>query len=281
MKKHTLFFLSLLVVLLIGIQQLAAAPSDEKVKELEAVGVDEHLNTKLPLDLAFTDENGRSVHLRDYFGTHRPVLLTLNYYNCPMLCTLQLNGLVDALKNLNLVPGKDFQMVTVSFNPRETSNLARLKKDSYVKSYRPEAAAGWHFLVGTPENIDALTKAVGFRYTYDDKTQQYAHAATTMIVTPDGILSRYIYGVFFEPKDPQTLRLSLLEAADGKIGTSLDQILLFCYHYDPAAGSYSLAAMRLVRVVSIFCAIVLFSVLGVFWRREYVKSRLHEQDVNA
>jgi len=247
--------------------------AEDQVDELEGVEVTEHLNETIPLDLSFTDDSGRDVKLSQYFDGRKPVLLTLNYYNCPMLCTLQLNGLVDALKNVNLAPGKDYEMVTISINPRETPNLARLKKDSYVKSFRPESAAGWHFLVGRQPQIDAITGATGFGYKYDEKTKEFAHAAVTMILTPEGKLSRYLYGVFFEPKDPQTLRLSLLEATEGKIGSPLDQVLLFCYHYDPQAGSYSVAAWKVMQISMMLTALVLLAVLVPYWIREYRKSR--------
>ncbi len=279
---HALFFL--IAAFLLDWSWAAPLPlsesgklADETVDEMEGVGVTEHLNEKIPLDLPFVDENGRTVKLADYVNGSKPVILTLNYYSSPMLCTLQLNGLVDALKNLNLIPGRDFEMVTISINPRETPNLARLKKNEYVKSYRPEAARGWHFLVGKQPEIDAISTATGFEYKYDEKSKEYIHVAATMILTPDGKISRYLYGVFFEPKDPQTLRLSLLEAAEGKIGTKLDQVLLFCYHYDPKAGSYSLAAFNLMRIAGILTVIILLSVLVPLWIRDYRKSRQIEQ----
>lgn len=255
--------------------------ADQEVADLQNLGITEKRNEKIPLDLAFTDENGRSVKLDEYFSGGKPVILTLNYYSCPMLCTLQLNGLVDALSNINLVPGEDFEMITISFNPRETANLARLKKDSYVKSYRPEAARGWHFLIGEQDAIDAICEATGFTYKYIEETNEFAHAAVTMVLTPDGTLSRYLYGVFYEPQDPQTLRLTLLEAGEGKIGSPLDQVLLFCYHYDPEAGSYSLAAWNLTRGAAGLTAVLVMAFLIPFWVREYRKSRRNDpQEMN-
>lgn len=248
----------------------AAQKADEKVAELEGVEVIEHLGTRLPLDLAFRDEDGRAVKLGDYFG-EKPVLLTLNYYRCPMLCTLQLNGLVDALKRMEWTPGKEFRIVTVSIDPKETPELARVKKQNYMNDYgRAGAAPGWAFLTGRQENIAALADTVGFKYRYDKATDQYAHAAAVFVCMPDGRVARYLYGVLY---DPQTLRLSLVEASEGKTATTMDRILLWCFHYDATKGKYAPAAMRIMQAGGSLTAIVLGVVLAGLWRRETRRRR--------
>ena len=230
-----------------------AEPTPEALKE---VGVIEHRDAELPLDLTFVDEDGKRVKLGDYFQGDRPVMLTLNYYRCPMLCTLQLNGLVEGLAKMDWTPGDEFEIVTVSIDPRETSLLARQKKQGYIKEYgRPAAAPGWHFLTSPQEeNVRKLAETVGFNYHYDEETDQYAHAAAVMICTSDGRVSQYLYGVVY---DPQTLRLSLLEAGRGEIGSVLDQILLFCYHYDAEKGRYAPAAMNLMRAGGTLTVVIL------------------------
>lgn len=220
-------------------------PSTSVPDLLANVGIDQRLDAQVPLDLAFRDEAGRTVALRDYFGG-KPVILTLVYYECPMLCTQVLNGAVAAFKTMNFTAGKEFEVVTVSFNPKDTSVLASEKKTTYLNKYgRPEAAAGWHFLTGDQPAIDALAKAVGFRYVYDEATEQYVHASAMMLLTPQGRMSKYFYGIEYPPRD---IRLGLIEAADNKIGTAVDQMLLYCYHYDPSAGKYSMVVMNVLRL---------------------------------
>ncbi len=241
---------------------------------LEGVGITEHLGVQIPLDLAFRDEDGRDVTLGDYFESERPVVLTLNYYACPMLCTLHLNGLVDALKELEWTPGQEFEIVTVSFDPKETPRLAKLKKQTYIKEYgRPAAASGWHFLTGDPQAIAALTDTLGFRYRYDEESRQFAHVAVTFVATPDGRVSRYLYGVLYEPK---TIRLSLVEATDGRIGTTLDQVILYCFHYDAASGRYAPAAQNFMRAGGGLTVIVLGVLLVGYWRRDQRRKRTLE-----
>jgi protein SCO1 len=235
-------------------------------KALARVGVDEHLNAPLPLQLPFKDDRGRDVTLGSYFRPNRPVILTLNYYRCPMLCTLELNGLVDGLKGLAWMPGAEFEVVTVSIDPAEQPPLAASKKASYLEDFgRPEARDGWHFLTGSPASIQALTKAVGFSYEYDAETDQYGHAAVILMITPDGRVSRYLYGIQFEAP---TLKLGLLEASRGKIGSALERFILYCYHYDSNQGRYSLAAMKIMRVGGAITVLVLGSTIGGFWLRE-------------
>jgi len=238
--------------------------------ELEGIGITERQGARLPLDAAFVDENGEAVLLGDYFG-ERPVLLNLGYYTCPMLCGLVLNAVLEGLKELEWTAGQEFEIVTASIDPSETSTLAKLKKQNAIKDYgRPEAASGWHFLTGDEKNIRALTDSVGFAYRYDEETAQYAHAAGIFICTPDGRLSRVLYGVIY---DPQTLRLSLLEASEGKIGSPLDRILLYCYHYDAARGKYAPAAMNIMRGGGALAAVAFGIALALLWRRDAARRR--------
>lgn len=233
---------------------------------LDGVGVTEHFDAALPLDVVLTDENGRPVTLGSYFAPGRPVILTLNYYRCPMLCSYELNGLVEGMKPLALSAGKEFEVVTVSIDPREKPALALAKKKTYLASYgRAGAEEGWHFLTGSPEAIRALTSAVGFRYEYDKETDQYGHAAVIVLATPTGRIARYLYGVQF---DPATLKLGLLEASRGKIGTPVERFLLYCYHYDATQGRYSLAATKLMSLGGAAAVLALGLLVGTLWIRE-------------
>jgi protein SCO1/2 len=244
----------------------AGVPSAAGMPELlQEVGLDQKLNAQIPLNLTFKDESGRTVKLGDYFGS-RPVILTLNYFECPMLCTEVLNGLTGALSTLNFSIGKDFDVVTVSFNPRDTPELASAKKANYVRRYRRDGAAeGWHFLTGNEPEISVLTRAVGFRYAYNKAVGEYAHASGIMVVTPDGRLSRYFYGIEYGPRD---LKLALMESADRKIGSPVDQLLLACFHYDPASGKYSLAVMRVVRTAGVATLLMIGGTVVMLRRRE-------------
>lgn len=241
-------------------------PAADLPPELRGLELVEKLDQPLPLELEFIDHNGKLVKLGDYFDGTRPVILTLNYYRCPMLCGLQLNGMVDALDELDWTAGDNFRIVTVSFDPLETRELAYAKRQTYLKFYgRPEAAAGWDFLVGNKRAIDALLDATGFPVRWNERRQEWIHPAVLIVATPEGHISRYLRGVAFEPK---TVRLSLVEASQGKIGSTVDQILLFCFHYDAAEGRYAVAAMNLVRAGGVLTAIVLGGFLFVLWRRE-------------
>jgi protein SCO1 len=224
----------------------AVPPSSGKPKMLENVGIDQRLNEQLPLDITLRDESGRAVRLGDYFGS-KPVMLSLVYYSCPQLCNQVLNGLTSSLKTLTAFDiGKEFNVVTVSFDARETPELASEKKKTYLEWYkRPGAAEGWHFLTGDQAAIDKLTEAVGFHYNYDPATNQYAHASGIMVATPRGKLARYFYGVEYSASD---LRLGLVEASENKIGTPIDNVILYCFHYDPASGKYGLAVVNLIRL---------------------------------
>ena len=215
---------------------------------LQEIGFDQRLGEAVPLDLPFRDETGESVRLGDYFGK-KPVVLSLVYYKCPMLCTISLNGLAGALEVLSFVPGQEFEVVTVSFDPEETPVLAAAKKQAYMARYkRPEAHAGWHFLTGPKQSVEALTRAVGFRYVWDEATKQFAHPAGLLVATPEGRISHYLFGVEYAPKD---LRLALVDAAGGKIGNLADQVLLYCYQYDPMTGRYSASIMNLLRALGL------------------------------
>jgi protein SCO1/2 len=249
---------------------VAEAPAQDRIepvpKPLARVGIDEKLDAALPLQLLFKDDAGRDVALGSYFRPGHPVLLTLNYYRCPMLCTLELNGLVHGMKGLSWTPGDQFTVVTVSFDTRETPSLARAKKQSYLEDLgRPSAEAGWHFLTGSEESIEALTKAVGFSYEYDAETDQFGHAAVVMTATPEGRLARYLYGVTF---DPTTLKLALLEASKGKIGSTWERFILYCYHYDAGQGRYALAAVSVMRAGGALTVLVLGCLICGFWLRD-------------
>jgi protein SCO1 len=214
---------------------------------LTEIGVDQKLDAQVPMDLVFNDESGKAVRLGDLFR-EKPVLLSLVYFECPMLCSLTLNGLVKSMRPLAFNVGDEFDVVTISFDPNETPALAAAKKNVYVEDYgRPLAASGWHFLTGSADSIRDLTDAVGYRYKWDRYTKQWAHVSAIMVLTPDGRVSQYLYGIEFSARD---LRLSLVQAARNQIGNLVDRILLYCYHYDPETGKYGLAVMSTVRIAS-------------------------------
>jgi protein SCO1/2 len=243
----------------------AANAADQRPAMLKDVGIDQKLGQQLPLEALFADEAGKPVRLRQYFG-RRPVILVLAYYNCPMLCTQVFNGLVSSLRVLNFDAGKDFEVVAVSFDPRDRPADAAAKKKAYVDGYnRAGGAAGWHFLTGGAGSIEQVTKAAGFRYRYDETTGQFAHAAAVYVATHEGKLSKYFYGIEYGPRD---LRLAMVEASEGRIGSVVDQILLFCFHYDPKIGRYSAAILSLVRFGGVAAVVILSTFLAVMWRRE-------------
>ena len=243
----------------------AGEPASARPGLLGKVGIDQRLNHQVPLDLVFTDENGREVTLGQYFGT-RPVILALVYYECPMLCTQVLNGLVSALGVVNFNPGREFDVVAVSFNPKEGPGLASQKKAAYLDRYgRPETADGWHFLTGGEPSIRRLTEAVGFRYEYDPEIGQYAHGAAIEVLTPKGAISRYFYGIEYSPRD---IRFGLIEASEEGIGSPVDDVLLLCYHYDPTTGKYGATAIGLVRLGAVATVGAFLAFLIVSLRRE-------------
>ena len=237
---------------------------------LRGVGIEQKLNSQLPLEATFRDENGASVRLGNYFQG-RPVILNLVYYKCPMLCNLVLSGMVKTLRRLTLNPGADFDIVTISFDPKETPQLAAAKRQTYLEEYnRPGAAAHWHFLTGEDSQIHQVTEAVGFHYQWDNRQQTWAHASGIFIATPDGKMSRYIYGVYYPDRD---LRLSLVEASANKIGTLNDQVLLFCYHYDPVRGKYGLVITNIIRLCCALTVLILGGFIFLMLRRERKANR--------
>jgi protein SCO1 len=241
---------------------------------LQNVGFSPQLNAQLPLGLAFRDEAGRNVQLRDYFR-QKPVVLALVYYGCPMLCNQVEQGVVGTLRMLSFNPGRDYQVVFVSFDPRETPDMAAQKKESAMSHFRrPETAAGWHFLTGSKESVGALTKAANFRYSFDEKANLFAHASGMMLLTPDGRISRYFYGVEYPSRD---VRLGLVDASAGKIGTPVDRALLFCYQYDPATARYSASILAMIRLGGILTVVCLAVAILIFRRRDSKAARTRLQ----
>lgn len=250
---------------LLAAATLAGATSDALPPQLDDVGFDQRLGEAVPFDLPFVDEAGRDVLLGQYFGA-RPVVLALVFYDCPMLCPMILNGLTTGLKPLSFNPGEEFEVVVVSFDARETPQMAAAAKTTFVERFgRPETAPGWHFLTGTEESIAALTDAVGFRFSYMPEVDQFAHAAGIVTLTPSGLVAQYFYGVEFASKD---LRLGLVEAADNNIGSLVDQVLLYCFHYDPATGTYSAVAMNIIRLGAACTVAVIAIFVLIQLRRE-------------
>jgi protein SCO1 len=252
----------------------ASMPQGGTPEVLKTVTIEQRLGAQVPLDAAFRDEAGREVRLGDYFKRGRPVVLSLVYYECPMLCNQVLNGLVGTLEALSFTPGQEFEVVTVSFDPRETAELAAEKKETYIRRYRRTGGEiGWHFLTGDQNSIDALAQSVGFGYVWDERSKQFAHASAIMVATPEGKLSHYFYGIEYSPKE---LRLALVEASEQKIGSPVDRLILYCYHYDPTTGKYGPAILNILRaagVLTVFGVIALVLYLrrrrdGEVWGRE-------------
>lgn len=275
LRQYPCFFAVIIGVIVLATVTSASPPDPEagrRAQELEDLEVLEHLGDTLPLDLEFTDSQGRIVQLGDYFQNGRPVVLNLGYYQCPMLCGLVLDGLVHSASKINWTPGSEYDLITVSINPSETAELAAAKKRG-VMNYldRADAETGWHFLVGNAHNTAALAEAAGFGYRWVESQQQYAHAAVLMVLTPEGSLSRYLYygnSPDGEAFAPQTLRLSLVEASDGRVGSSLDHVLLWCYQWDANRGDYSLVARNLMRLGGAMTVAILGLVIGLMLFRE-------------
>ena len=240
---------------------------------LEKAGIEQKLNEQLPFDAVFMDENGREVKLGDYFGK-RPVILAFVYYECPMLCNEVLNGLTGTLKGISFDAGREFDVVAISFDAREHDKpeVVKNKKESYMKRYsRPGTENGWHFLTGTQGEIDKVTRAVGFNYYWDEKSQQFAHAGAIMIVTPEGKLSRYLYGIDYAPKD---VKFAVMESAESKIGNPAEQLMLYCYHYDPSTGKYGLSILKVIRIAGVVTLLGLSLMFYIFWRRGKARSEI-------
>ena len=271
--KNFLRVLSMLVMFspaLAPAQKFVSGPPNSAPPSiLERVALDQNLDAQVPLDLTFRDELGATVRLGEFFHD-KPVVLSLVYYNCPMLCTEVLNGMKGVFRHLPLVVGRDFEVITVSIDPTETPMLAAEKKAKYLEGYEhPEGTSGWHFLTGDERQIRILADVVGFRYVYDPQTKQYAHAAGIMVLTPGGSVARYLYGVDYLIKD---MRLALVEASNNTIGSPIDQVLLLCYHYDPTTGKYGLVVMNLLKISGAITLLVLGGFILVMLRRERKKS---------
>ncbi len=235
-------------------------------RALQNVGFEPPLNGPMPLDLPFRDETGRSVQLRDYFGQQKPVVLAFVYYGCPMLCDQVEQGVVGVLRMLTFNPGRDYEVVFVSFDSRETPEMATEKKKKALAHFRrPETDSGWHFLTGSKESVEAATKAANFRFSFDAKNNLFAHAAGVMILTPDGHISRYFYGIEYPGRD---MRLGLVDASAGKIGTPIDHVLLFCYHYDPTAATYSASILKIIRLGGVLTILCIVGGILISRRRE-------------
>jgi len=239
-------------------------PANVRPPGLKNVGIEQNLNQQIPADLAFQDDTGKSVRLGDYFG-NKPLILNLVYYRCPMLCGEVLSGLESALRVLKFDVGKQFDVLTVSFDPKDTPQIAAAKKAEYLSRYkRAGAGQGWHFLVGPQDSVTRLTQAAGFQYEYDPKSDQFAHATAIMVLTPEGKIAQYYYGVEYAPKD---LRLGLIQASQNKIGTAVDQVLLYCYHYDPATGKYGAVISRILKLSGTATILIMGVLLTVLFRR--------------
>ena len=252
--------------LLLTLAVAASAQENRLPSELEGVGVDEKFGQKVNLDLEFTAENGYQVTLRKYFSSGKPVIVNLVYYRCPMLCSLVLNAQTKVMKEVAWTAGKEYEVVTISIDPQEMFNLAVAKKKWYLEQYeRPDAAQGWHFLTDYQGNAKRLADQLGFNYRWDAKTEQWAHAAAIMVLTPEGKVSRYLYGLQYRPRD---MRLALAEASEGKLGTVGDKLLLFCFHYDPVSRSYVPFARNLMKAGGLMTVLVMGIFLSFLWRRE-------------
>lgn len=248
-----------------GLRPEAGPPSNAMPSALQQVKFDQKLDAQLPMDATFKDDTGRTVRLGDYFG-QRPVVLAFVYYECPMLCNQILNGLVSGVGVLDQTVGTDFDVVAISFDARETPTQAAAKKATYLDRYqRPGSEGGWHFLTGDEETIKRVTDTAGFQFAWDAATQQFAHASGIIVTTPEGKLSRYLFGIEYPPRD---LKFALMESSAGKIGSVVDQVLLYCYHYEPATGSYSLVAMNAVRMGGVVTMVALLGFVAISLRRD-------------
>lgn len=269
------------LVFSLGMGSVYAA--QEIPRELQPAKIEERLGNSIQLSTRFKNEKGEEVTLARYFNQGRPVVLNLIYYECPTLCSFVLNGFLESLKRFKWTPGREFEIVTVSIDPRENADLAMAKKEAYFEEYearnkRPGAKKGWHFLTGEESQIKKLANDVGFGYVYDKETKQYGHSAALMILTPDGKVSRYLHGISYPVRD---MRLALLEASNGKIGTIADRILMFCYRYDPNARGYSLYAWRLMRAGGAGTVVIMGGYLFVFWRRQRKEALVEDDNTSS
>lgn len=266
-KMKILFFILFVLSLVANAYDGKMDPgvSNQMPKELDGVGIDQKLGAQLDLSLKFKDENNKDVTLGSFYSEHKPVVISLVYYSCPGLCNFHLNGLTEALKQVDWSPKDKFEILAISFDPKENAELALNKKKNYMKIYeRPQAEEGWHFLTTDQETLSKLTSSVGFKYKWNEQEKEWSHASAAIITTPQGIISRYLGGIQFDPKD---VKLALNEASGGKIGTLIDKVILFCFHYDPQANKYALYAFNLVRLGGALIVLVMFLWLLPFWIR--------------
>ncbi len=262
-----------------GNQPRANTPASELPLQVKDVTFEQRLNETLPLDATFTDETGKRVTLGDYFTSGKPVVLAFVYYQCPMLCTQVMNGISSSLKAVPFTPGLDFDVVLVSFDPRETPAMAAQKKQEHIAYWDAQGtAAAWHCLPGDDSHIRRTTSAAGFNYRWDEPSGQFAHVSGVLVATPDGRLSRYFYGVEYSPKE---LRMALVESGEGKIGSAIDQLLLYCYHYDPAAGRYGVVVMNLVRLGGVVTVAMMAGFILLMRRKDGHEARIpnHESRI--
>jgi protein SCO1/2 len=270
--------LTALVIFGSGLQAQVLTRPEEKPREIQDVSLQEKLNAQVDPELTFIDETGQIVALKDYFGKGRPVVLNLVYYSCPMLCGMVLQGVVRSLKEVPYTPGQEIEVVTISFDPKETAVLAAAKKNTIFQEYtRPGADKGWHVLVDKDGNAQTLADQIGFGFKWDDDTKQFAHPSVTMILTPEGKVSRYLNGIEYPQRD---MRLALAEASQGKIGTLSDRFMLYCYKYDPTSRSYVMAATNTMKVGGVLIVLILGFMLFVLWRREFqgVRRNVWDED---
>jgi len=269
------------LILALGLSTLVSAQAlRENDPDLDKIDIIEKRGDSIPLDLMVTNDHGETVPLSSYFTADKPVILVMAYYTCPMLCNLVLNGVADAASKMDWVPGDKYEIVTVSIDPTETVELAAAKKKNYINSMgKPEAADGWAFCITEESQSKRLADAIGFKYFYIKEKKQYAHAAVITILTPEGVVSRYLYGIEFSPRD---LKLALLEASEGKIGSTFDRVLLYCYHYDPDAGGYVAMAGHIMTLGGVITMVLLGAFLGIYWfresRRKSISSRAASPD---
>ena len=245
--------------------------TNQKISIFDKVGFDQRLNQQIPLDLMFNDENGQAVQLKQYFGS-KPVILSLVYFRCPMLCSQVMNGMAGAFNGITRFSvGRDFNVLTVSFDPRDTPADAMASKKTYLSRYRrPGAEQGWHFLTGRKDQIDALANAVGFHFAWDPQIQQFAHASGIMLLTPDGKLAQYYYGIEYAPRD---IQLGIIQSSQGKIGNIVDKVILYCYEYDPARGKYGALVFRILRLSALATVLALGGFMAVMFRRDYLAGK--------
>lgn len=270
--KKSGFLVLLLTIIVIICNPVMSQVVKEKVNELEMVDVEEHLGEYVPFDLKFINEKGESVQLGNFFNKGKPVILTLGYYECPMLCNLIWNGLTKTIKQMDLKPGIDYDIVTVTINPKEDYKLAAAKKETYITALDiPSAKDGWSFLTGEESQSRKLADAVGFKYRYDEKIQQYAHPAVVFLVSEDGKITRYLYGIEFKIND---LKLALMETSEGKIGNTLDKLILYCYHYDPDSQGYVVFAGNVMRLGGALTLFILTLFIGILFYRERKRKKL-------